>query len=102
MMTKWADYGISAVRFNPRHTHIDQVQVTPDQGESFGASSTEQRDNVVSAIKRGVTFITIFRGSDNNWKKGQPVFIDRINGIDFLKTVPNGKPIDNLDNLPEF
>ena len=102
MVSKWADYGISAVRFNARHTHIDQVQITPDQGAQFGPSSTHQRDDVVSAIRRGVKFVTIFRGAGNNWQRGQPVFIDRINGVDFLKTVPNGKPIDNLDNLPEF
>jgi hypothetical protein len=102
MMSKWADYGISAVRFNLRHTHIDQLQVTQDQGDTFGANSIESRDNVVSAIKRGVKFITIYRGENNQWNKGQPVVIDRVNGVDFLKTVPNGKPIDNLDNLPEI
>lgn len=102
MESKWADYGISAVRFNARHTHIDQVQVTQDQGDSFGPSSTARRDDVVSAIRRGVKFVTIFRSATNQWNRGQPVFVDRINGIDFLKTVPNGKPIDNLDNLPEF
>ena len=25
-MSKWADYGISAVRYNSAHTHIDRVR----------------------------------------------------------------------------
>lgn len=26
-MSKWADYGVSAVRFNSAHTHIDKLRV---------------------------------------------------------------------------
>jgi hypothetical protein len=100
-MLKWADYTISSVRFNPAHTHIDQVQVRPDNGDNLGPSTTQQREAIVSLLKRGVTFTTIFRNNDQ-WHKGQPVFIDRVNGIEYIKTVPNGKAIDNLDNLPEF
>jgi hypothetical protein len=101
-MDKWADYGISGVKFNSAHAHIDQVQVNQDNGDSMGGAVVKRRVDVVSAIRQGTTFVTIFRGANNQWQKGQPVFIDRINGIDYLKTVPNGKPIDNLDNLPEF
>lgn len=99
---KWSDFVISGVRFNSAHTHIDQVRVSPDNGDTIGASTTEMRQAVVSALKRGRTFSTVFMGGDNKWQKGQPVFIDRVNGIEYIKTVPNGKPIDNLDNLPEF
>lgn len=101
-MEKWADYAISSVRFNPAHTHIDQVQVRRDNGDTLGPTSTEQRQTVVSSLKRGVTFTTIFSGANEKWQRGQPVFIDRVNGIEYIKTVPNGKAIDNLDNLPEF
>jgi hypothetical protein len=102
IMSKWADYAISSVRFNNAHTHIDQVQAAPDQGDSIGAASMYARTDVVAAIKRGVTFVTVFRGTNNNWNKGQPVVIDHVNGGEYIKTVPNGKAIDNLDNLPEF
>jgi hypothetical protein len=101
-MAKWADYGISAVRFNSLHTHIDHVQINVDNRESIGAAQDCARADVVAAIKRNGTFISIFKNASGNWAKGQPVFIDRVAGIEYLKTVPNGKPIDNLDNLPEY
>jgi hypothetical protein len=102
-MSKWADLLISGVRFNSAHTHIDQVQVRPDNGDSIGASSTELRMSVVAGLKRGITYATIFRSSDGDkWSKGAPVILDRVSGVDYIKTVPNGKPVDNLDNLPEF
>ena len=45
--------------------------------------------------------MTIFSRS-GKWNKGQPVYIVRINGVDYLKTVDNGRAEDNLDDLPEF
>jgi hypothetical protein len=101
-MTKWADYGISDVSFNNAHTHIDSVKVRPDNGETIGPASEHCRADIVAAIKRGVTFTTIFQGTDEKWNKGQPVYIVRIHGTEFIKTVDNGRPVDNLDNLPEF
>jgi hypothetical protein len=101
-MAKWADYGISAVRFNNLHSHIDRVLINADSGESIGTAQDCARADVVGAIKRNVSFVTIFKNASGKWAKGQPVFIDRVAGIEYLKTVPNGKPIDNLDNLPEY
>ena len=101
-MEKWADYGISAVKFNFAHTHIDKVRVHPDNGDKIGPSVEQARTDIVNAIKKGITFVTMFKGNDGNWKKGQPVYIIKINGIEYIKTVDNGKAVDNLDNLPEF
>lgn len=100
-MAKWADYGISAVRYNNAHTHIDLVRAQPDDGEKFGEIGEYSRANIVAAIKRGVTFITIFM-RDGKWQKGQPVYIIKVNGTEYIKTVDNGKAADNLENLPEF
>ncbi len=101
-MSKWADYGISAVRFNNAHTHIDRVMALPDNGDAFGASTDHARTDIVAAIKRGVTYVTIFKDSNNKWSKGQSVYIVKINGTEYIKTVDNGKAVDNLDNLPEY
>ncbi len=101
-MAKWADYGISAVQFNSAHTHINRVRINVDNGDTIGVAQDCARSDVVAAIKRNVSFVTIFKNSGGNWAKGQPVFIDRIGSVEYLKTVPNGKPIDNLDNLPEY
>ena len=101
-MSKWADYCISAVRFNPAHTHIDKVHTHEDKGESIGAAYEESRQDVIANIKAKKTYITIFKGSDGKWSKGQSVYIIKVNGTEFIKTVDNGKAVDNLDDLPEF
>ena len=101
-MTKWADYCIFAVRVNTHRTHIDRVQAFPDKSDSFGTAVEFSRLDVVAAIKRGTTFVTVFKGADGNYKLGNAVFIVLINGSEYIKTVTDNTPVDNLDNLPEF
>ncbi len=100
-MAKWADYGISAVRYNAGHTHIDRVRINQDNGDTFGAAAEHERAAIVKAIKGGVTFITI-PYANGQWQKGQLVYIIKVNGVEYIKTVDNGLPRDNLENLPEF
>ena len=101
-MTKWADYGISAVRYNAAHTHIDRVRAHPDNGDEIGGSTDILRVGVVAAIKKGTTFMTIFGSAGGKWESGQSVYIIKVNGVEYIKTVDNGKALDNLGNLPEF
>jgi hypothetical protein len=102
-MSKWADYGISAVKFNYAHTHIDKLRCHPDNGNSIESSTDYNRGDVIAAIKnKDITFVTIFKNRQGKWEKGQPVYIIRVRGVEYLKTVDNGKAADNLDNLPEF
>jgi len=103
-MDKWADYGISAVRYNNAHTHIDRVRMHPDNGDTIGSPVEQNRGDVIAAIKKGITFVTIFKdeSKEGQWKKGQPVYIIKVNNVEYIKTVDNGKAVDNLDNLPEF
>jgi hypothetical protein len=101
-MAKWADYGISAVRYNTRHTHIDKVRVHPDDGDAIGSAKEQLRTDVIAAIKNDTTYVTIFKNSQSKWTKGQPVYVIKVHGEEYIKTVDNGKPEDNLENLPEF
>jgi hypothetical protein len=101
-MTKWADYCISAVRFNAQHTHIDQVRRYIDNGDTLRSTSEVSRDTVVADLRRGVTYVTIFKGDTDTWKKGQTVFIIKLNGTEYIKTVEDRTTRDNLDELPEF
>ena len=101
-MAKWADFCIPAVQFNPRRTHIDQVRVHQDKGETIGPGTPYARQSVVAALRSGNTFVTILTGPDGKWQLGENVFIVHINGDDYIKTVDNGRAQDNLDNLPEF
>lgn len=100
-MAKWADYGISAVRYNAAHTHIDLVRAHPDNGDTIGAGAEYDRMTIIKAIKDGVTFVTMV-SNGGSWQKGQPVYIIKVNGVEYIKTVDNGLARDNLENLPEF
>lgn len=101
-MAKWADYCISAVRYDAAHTHIVKVRVHVDSGESIGAATEETRSTVVSLIERGRTFVTIVLSSDGKWRKGEDVHIVTVNGVKYLRTDANSRAADNLGNLPEF
>jgi hypothetical protein len=101
-MTKWADYGISAVRYSATRKHIDKVRVHADNGDTIGTGVEGARSDVISALKRGSTFVTILKSSDDKWKKGASVHIFTVRGTEYIKTVDNGKEEDNLGSLPEF
>ncbi|MFM0348986.1 DUF3892 domain-containing protein [Paraburkholderia sp. RL17-347-BIC-D] len=101
-MPKWADYLISGVQFNAQHTHINHLRIAVDNGDSVGQSSEHSRQDIVAAINNGTTFLTIYRNSQGTWDKGKQVYVIRLNGVDYLKTVNDNKLVDNLDNLPEF
>ncbi|WP_071734244.1 DUF3892 domain-containing protein [Burkholderia ubonensis] len=101
-MPKWADYLIYEVQFNTKRTHINRLRVYVDNGDSLGQSSEHPRQDIVTAIKDGTTFTTIYKNKDGKWNQGKPVYVIPINGSEFLKTVNDNKLVDNLDNLPEF
>ena len=63
-MSKWADYLISAVRFNNKHTHIERVR---------------------AAIKKGRTYLTIVKHSNGKWNKGQPDYVIKVNRPEYIK-----------------
>jgi hypothetical protein len=101
-MEKWADYGISKVRYNAERTHILKVKVHEDKGDTIGVATEWTRNEVVSAIERGKSFVTILRDADDKWKKGQDVHVITVNGVKYIRTDRNRRASDNLENLPEF
>lgn len=102
MTEKWADYLISGVRYNDKHTHIVEVKVCEDKGDSVSGESSQTRQWVIKQIDNSYTFCTIFKGNDGKWNKGQKVEKDRVNGEDYITTKPNKTAKDNLENLPEY
>jgi len=101
-MAKWADYLISAVRYNSEHTHIIDLMAHEDTGESISAGKEYSRQAIIDGIKNGTTFVTIYKNDLAEYNKGQKVYVVNVNGVRYLKTVDNGKEEDNLENLPEF
>lgn len=100
-MAKWADYCISRVRYNEKHSHIVKVEAMPDNGENLGTKVEFTREDVVAKIDRGTTFVTV-TSNDGKWKKGEDVRIVRINGVKYIRTDQNQKESDNLGALPEY
>jgi len=101
-MEKWADYLISGVRYDSEHSHIEKVRVHEDTGDKVGSVFESYRQEVVTNIKSKKTYITIYKGHDNKWKKGEEVQIIVVDGIEYIRTDRNQKKSDNLENLPEF
>ncbi len=102
MANKWADYVITAVRFNTTGTHIESVQVRQDDGETIGAATTTSRSEVVRLLEAGYTFCTATMGANGKWNKGAAVKIVEIDNQKFICTKADGTKADNLDNLPTF
>jgi hypothetical protein len=102
MAEKWADYVITAVRFNVAGTHIDSVQTREDDGTSISdPPTTKSRASVVNLLENGYTFCTA-TASDGKWEKGSMVKIVTIDHQKYIKTNPDNRRRDNLDNLPTF
>jgi hypothetical protein len=102
MAEKWADYVITAVRFNVAGTHIEYVQSRTDNGETLSAPSSMSRREVVSKIESGYSFCTATKSGQNKWTKGAMLKIVTIHGEKFIKTKADSTKVDNLDNLPTF
>jgi hypothetical protein len=101
-MSKWADYCITAVRFNEKRTHIERAKRRLDKGESLGEPSIVTRETVIADLRSGTTYVTAFRGSNNKWDGGQTLFITDVNGVEYIKTSKDNSTKDNLEELPEF
>jgi hypothetical protein len=103
MTDRWADYLISAVRFNAADTHIDRVRLHRDNGDTVGEPQDASRATVVQALERGTTFITMFWNAiDNNWKKGAEVRTVTVDGVKYIRTDADRTKKDNLDRLPRY
>ena len=101
-LVKWADYLISAVRYDADKTRIEKVKVHQDLGDTVGSPSESTRSTVVANIKSGNSYMTILKGQNGKWKKGQEVHIIEIGNEEFIRTDKNPEASDNLENLPEF
>lgn len=100
-MTKWADYLISAVRYNADDSHITHVRVHQDLGTTVGSPSAETRQAVIDSIDAGRSFKTIYN-QNGQWSRGEDVHVVPVNGVRYIRTDPDRTPDDNLGNLSRF
>jgi hypothetical protein len=98
-MGKWADYLISAIRYeNETNNNLfAYLKVHQDNGEEIGAGSTWSRDEVINAMHDGKTFYTIQKSNTGEWKKGSIVSLITKNG----KTILTDYEYTDLDYLAD-
>jgi len=97
-MNKWADYLISAVRYDEERNHITHLKVHSHK-ESDGVAYL--RSTVITLISVGNTFNTMYK-DNGQWKNGARVQVITVDGEDYLRTDSNNIKRDNLGELPEF
>lgn len=99
---KWADYGISAVKYNNKGTHIEYAKVHIDNGDTIGTANVWTRETVVSQLEKNYSFVTIIKNKDDKWDLGAKVEIIKVNGLKYIRTDRNNFASDNLEDLPKF
>ncbi len=101
MATKWADFCITAVRYDARHEHIVAVRARADNGSTLEAEKEYTRQTVAEAIDRGTTYITVYEKA-GQWTHGARVEVIVVERVKYLRTDSNRTKFDNLGELPEF
>jgi hypothetical protein len=101
-MVKWAQYLISEVRYSPDHKKILQVKQHEDLDGQISEGSIVDREVVVSNLKKGKTYMTIYDGSSKTWKKGEKVRGFSVDGEYYIRTDKNKVNLDNLGLLNEL
>jgi hypothetical protein len=102
-MEKWADYLISAVRYeeNLNSKVISYFKIHRDNGNSVGEGLTWTMEEVLDAMQRGETFLTISKVNGGKWRKGKSFLITSTNAL-FLNTDSKKSMYNNLVTIPEF
>ncbi len=101
-MSKWADFAISAVKRGPGLGQITQLLVHKDVDEEFESGVILDKEKVVSDIKRGKKYITIFKASETDWEPGEFVRSYVKDGEAHIRTDDNKVDSDNLGTLPDI
>ena len=102
-MTKWADYLISAVRYNDKHTHIELLKVYKDFTDTNPIPADPQaRTTVIANLKNGITYLTVAINPDGSFRRGEDVRRIIVNDIEYIRTDANKTDSDDLGNLLTF
>ncbi len=99
-MSRWADYLVSAVRYDPdrRITHAIQHA---DAEDGIGGGQKIDRETLSANLKKGLGYCTIFSGGQN-WTRGDRINLVRAGGGYSIRTDLNKAGYDNLRLVPEI
>jgi ABC-type phosphate/phosphonate transport system ATPase subunit len=101
-MQKWADYLISGVKSATGSNTIQFVEIHSDYGCLVCETTIVPRADVIANIKKGTSYVTVFKTAMGKWRRGEDVRVVTVNGQEYLRT--DAKPIasDNFDDVPEL
>jgi hypothetical protein len=104
LVRKWADYIVSAARYDSTRAHLERVRVQRHQGATIDPSVTElTRSELLDLLIARTTFVTATeRPEDRAWVKGQWVGIVTIRRQPYIRTDRIRSRSDYLGRLAEF
>ncbi len=102
MNSKWADYVITAVRYDSDYGYIAQVRVYEHNDNKLENRQHKSRDWVIAQLRLGKTFVTATQTSYGTWRKGEKVRMFKVNEQTYIRSDQNSIAKDNLENLSEF
>lgn len=100
LMSKWADFLISAAVYDGKHK-ILKVRQHKDNGSIIDDGQIIDRDAIIENLKNGSKMVTIF-SSNSTWKLGDKINLIKFDGSYFIRTDNNKVGTDNLRLLPEL
>ena len=96
-MEKWADYCISAVRYDENYLHAAKLRVHADKGSSLGKEETWSRDKIIAKMDEGSNFTVVRNGHNGDWEKGPDIKIITVDEKRFLRTDEEIKKADYIE-----
>ena len=70
-MSKWADFVVSGMKKGSGLANISHVQVHEDFGNEFGKPEIIDKKTLASHIKKGKTYLTIYKKNETDWEPGE-------------------------------
>ena len=99
-MSKWADYLISAVAYDPGR-QIISLKRHKDHGDSIGSGEITDKVSVASDINNGISYMTVY-STLSNWKLGQKIRAPRVDSTICLRIDDNRVKYDNLGSIQKL
>ncbi len=99
-MAKWADYLISAAKYDSKKRLVKVMQHA-DTGGDIGGGQLVDRDTLSANLKKGASYCTIF-GGNASWSIGDAVRFVKVGGDHSIRTDSNKVCHDNLKSISEL
>jgi len=96
------DFYIEKVRYSKSRNRIIWVSVRQDSGQKLSGAYNMVRKQMVTLIRDGKQFMTIFRNPTGKYRKGKVLNVARVRGIEYLRTDEDLVPTDKIEDIPEY